>query len=103
MLLRCGRRMRRRSRASGRNADGASSLFRNFQEIGMTEPENPAAETPEPSSPTARTKAIRAIRTLKSAQDEVVSQAVDRRNPDRLARAFARARAAANEGDSGYS
>lgn len=61
----------------------------------MTEPENPAAEMPEPSSPTARTKAIRAIRTLKSAQDDVVSQAVDRRNPDRLARAFARARAAA--------
>ena len=61
----------------------------------MPEPENTAAETPEPSSPTARTKAIRAVRTLKSAQDEVVSQAVDRRNPDRLARAFAHARAAA--------
>ncbi len=61
----------------------------------MPEPENPATKTPVPSSPTARTKAIRAVRTLKSAQDEVVSQAVDRRNPDRLARAFARARAAA--------
>lgn len=65
----------------------------------MPEQENPATETPEPSSPTARTKAIRAVRTLKSAQDEVVSQAVDRRNPDRLARAFARARAAAKIAD----
>lgn len=61
----------------------------------MPEQDNPAAETPVPSSPTARTKAIRAVRTLRSAQDEVVSRAVDRRDPDRVARAYARARAAA--------
>jgi ribosome-associated protein len=67
----------------------------------MPEPENPATttptpeSTPEPSSPTSRTKAIRNARTLKSAQDALVSRAVDRRNPDRLNRAFARAKLAA--------
>lgn len=63
----------------------------------MPEPENPAIPdpTPEPSSPTPRTKAIRAARTLKSAQDDVVPRAVDRSNPDRVNRAFARARMAA--------
>jgi ribosome-associated protein len=64
----------------------------------MSEQENPATQTPEPSSPTARTKAIR-TRSIKSAQDEVVSQAVDRRNPDRLTRAFAHARMAAKIAD----
>ncbi|APW63359.1 ribosome silencing factor [Paludisphaera borealis] len=61
----------------------------------MPEQENPATPTPEPSSPTARTKAIRATRSIKTAQDDVVSRAVDRRNPDRLTRAFAHARLAA--------
>lgn len=60
----------------------------------MTEHENSATPTPEPSAPTARTKAIR-TRSIDAAQDAVVSEAPDRRDPDRLNRAYQRAQFAA--------
>jgi ribosome-associated protein len=60
----------------------------------MPEQDDQAAQAPEPSQPTARTKAMR-TRSIKTAQDEFVSRAVDRRNPDRVNRAFARAKMAA--------
>ncbi len=58
-------------------------------------PENDTtAPTPEPSSPTERTRAIKA-RSIREAQDESTPEAVDRRNPDRLAKALEHARLAA--------
>lgn len=60
----------------------------------MTEQENSATPTPEPSTPTARTKAIRA-RSVAEAQDDLVSEAPDRRDPNRLSRAYQHARSAA--------
>ncbi|WP_165249897.1 ribosome silencing factor [Paludisphaera soli] len=58
----------------------------------------PASETPEPSAPTARTRAIK-TRSIREAQDATVPEAVERRNPDRLARALAHARLAARIAD----
>jgi len=60
----------------------------------MTENENTATPTPEPSAPTARTKAIR-TRSIDEAQDAMVPEAPDRRDPDRLNRAYQHARLAA--------
>jgi ribosome-associated protein len=64
----------------------------------MPEQDEQSAQAPEPSQPTARTKAMR-TRSIRSAQDEIVSQAVDRRSPDRINRAFARAKMAARIAD----
>ena len=60
----------------------------------MSENETTAAPTPEPSSPPARTRAIK-TRSIREAQDESVPEAVERRNPDRLAKALEHARVAA--------
>ncbi|AMV39710.1 ribosome silencing factor [Planctomyces sp. SH-PL62] len=53
-----------------------------------------ASESPEPSTPTPRTRAIK-TRSINEAQDAMVPVAVDRRSPDRLARALEHARLAA--------
>jgi len=60
----------------------------------MAEHENSVTPIPETSSPTPRTKALRA-RSIDAAQDAVVSEAPDRRSPDRLNRAYEHARLAA--------
>ncbi|WP_337176747.1 ribosome silencing factor [Paludisphaera sp.] len=53
---------------------------------------------PEPSTPTARTRAIKA-RSIREAQDEVVSEAGERRNPERLGKALEHARLVARIAD----
>lgn len=60
----------------------------------MPENEETTSPPPEPSTPTARTRAIKA-RSIREAQDEVVSEAPERRNPERLEKALAHARAVA--------
>lgn len=49
---------------------------------------------PETSEPTPRTRALRA-RSIDAAQDAVAPEALDRRSPDRLTRAYEHARLAA--------
>ncbi|MDG3003911.1 ribosome silencing factor [Paludisphaera mucosa] len=65
----------------------------------MSENETPEAEVPVASTPTERTRAIRATRSIREAQDAAIPEAVDRRNPDRLARALAHAQLSARIAD----
>jgi len=58
----------------------------------------PTPESPEPDAPTARTRAIK-TRSIREAQDATVPVAVERRNPDRLARALDHAKLAARIAD----
>jgi len=60
----------------------------------MSENETPATPSPDSSSATARTRAIRA-RSIREAQDDVAPEAVERRNPERLAVALDHAKLAA--------
>ena len=64
-------------------------------------PENDTtAPKPEPSAPTARTRAIK-TRSIREAQDATVPEAVERRNPDRLAKALEHAKLAAKIAEDG--
>jgi len=60
----------------------------------MAEHENSVTPMPETSEPTPRTRALRA-RSIDAAQDAVAPEALDRRSPDRLTRAYEHARLAA--------
>ena len=60
----------------------------------MSENESPETPSPEPSAPTERTRAIK-TRSIREAQDATVSEAVERRDPGRLARALEHAKLAA--------
>jgi len=64
----------------------------------MTENIPPVKQPAPPSEPSARSKAIRS-RSIRAAQDDVPSQAVDRRDPNRVNQALEHARIAARIAD----
>lgn len=64
----------------------------------MSENETPAAPTPDPSTDSARARVIKA-RSIREAQDATVPEALERRNPERLAVALEHAKLAAQIAD----
>src|SRR4051794_1480761 len=64
----------------------------------MTENSTPVEQPVTPSESPARAKAVRKL-SVRAAQDDVPSQAVDRRNPARMEQAIERARMAARIAD----